>query len=532
MRRFTRRSALALLLAASVTGSLAITPIAANAASDFDSFLNVTPNLYVYTDGSAKTETMDISTTWWEDYKETYALRVAQNIGFPTNFVTEFEDIMESEGSWGVFTQESSNGIRITILGTHDPDAYCGFEGDAIDGIYRCVTHAGYGYVRSEYFTHNSFGSNGCMGSFDYRCSTNGMNIYQAPVVIADGGPDGYYATVIPNTSLPSTKFFFMNFDLVYPSGYEGVMLPTAYVPPPPKYVAMGDSYSSGEGSFNYDYDTISSACHRSQDSYAFYLTQGHHAVLGDPNLVACSGASTADLFNSNIVNTNESAQLGSVNTDTQYVTITIGGNDLGFAGIMGACADHALNTGYGCSTRTDLNLQVNIGLDALAGAATTTVYAPGSGTSKEVYSIVSVLNAIKSNAAVGAKIYIAGYPHLFGDSTTTFEYDDDAPGDYKCYVGAGSPYNIYFSYEDTQWLNDKTDAINAVIENAVTYIDDANITYVAPFNNHGHCDNSVSYLNEVSLVGSSPESESMHPTELGMQSGYGNIFNSSMFPS
>ncbi|HEU5121945.1 MAG TPA: hypothetical protein VFT59_03795 [Candidatus Saccharimonadales bacterium] len=60
-----RYSVCSLLLALSLFVS--ILPGNANAASDYDDLLHVSPTLYVYTDGSAKTQKMDISATWWDD---------------------------------------------------------------------------------------------------------------------------------------------------------------------------------------------------------------------------------------------------------------------------------------------------------------------------------------------------------------------------------------------------------------------------------------------------------------------------------
>lgn len=205
-------------------------PVAIHA---YDELLQVAPALEVYTDGAAKTQTMDISTTWWSDFKQTYAKRVAQNIGWPTNFVTEFEDIMESGGSWGVYMVEGQYGRDITIVGTHDPNAQCGFKGPASSGTYRCTSGAGYGFVFASYFTHNSFGGNGCTGSYGDRCSDNGMNIYTSPTVV-QSGTTPYTFLSIPNASLADHKFFFLNFDLSYPYGYDGESIPSIYTPPAP----------------------------------------------------------------------------------------------------------------------------------------------------------------------------------------------------------------------------------------------------------------------------------------------------------
>src|SRR4051812_26515325 len=90
------------------------------------------------------------------------------------------------------------------------------------------------------------------------------------------------------------------------------------------KYVALGDSYSSGTGTRTY-YD---SGCQRSVTSYPYLLHNAHptwtfvHA--------ACSGAKTGDVINT---------QAASVTADTNWVSYTIGGNDAGFSSVITECA-------------------------------------------------------------------------------------------------------------------------------------------------------------------------------------------------
>ncbi|MDQ3154030.1 MAG: hypothetical protein M3R63_20705 [Actinomycetota bacterium] len=299
MRR-VKYSLYALLFAISLIASLAVSLGTASATSDYDDLLRVSPTLYVYTDGAAKTQTMDISATWWAEFKQSYDKRVAQNIGWPTNFTTEFDDIMAFGGSWGVFMRETPDGNLVSIVGTRDPNAYCGFVGSASSGSYQCASNSGYGFVRADYFTHSSYGGNGgnggngCIGSYGNRCSDTGMNIYDSPIVFL--GAAGYTFVSMPNSTLSSYHFFFMNFDLNYPSGYEGELIPAE--PPPAKYVAMGDSFSSGEGNapFEAGTDTSSNTCHRSPLAYPRLLQNDLN--LGSTAFVACSGAVSDYIIN------------------------------------------------------------------------------------------------------------------------------------------------------------------------------------------------------------------------------------------
>ncbi|GAB2692907.1 SGNH/GDSL hydrolase family protein [Thalassiella azotivora] len=90
----------------------------------------------------------------------------------------------------------------------------------------------------------------------------------------------------------------------------------------PVDYVALGDSYSSGTGAPPYQ----SGSCYRSSRSYA-QLWADTHAVSSFA-FVACGGATTDDL----------GPQLDALRPETDLVTITIGGNDVGFFDVVLTC--------------------------------------------------------------------------------------------------------------------------------------------------------------------------------------------------
>ncbi|MFY9806123.1 MAG: SGNH/GDSL hydrolase family protein [Pseudonocardiaceae bacterium] len=102
----------------------------------------------------------------------------------------------------------------------------------------------------------------------------------------------------------------------------------TAVAAPPPgagDYVALGDSYSSGVGTGVYD--PASGACARSPLSYPpLWAAEHRPASFG---FAACSGATTADV---------RASQLPALQTTTDLVTITVGGNDAGFSAVLQTC--------------------------------------------------------------------------------------------------------------------------------------------------------------------------------------------------
>ncbi|MGC9668304.1 SGNH/GDSL hydrolase family protein [Planosporangium sp. 12N6] len=92
------------------------------------------------------------------------------------------------------------------------------------------------------------------------------------------------------------------------------------------RYVALGDSYSSGVGSG--PYTSESGSCQRSTNAYpALWAAAKAPASYAS---VACSGATTTSVVNS---------QLSALSSTTTLVSITVGGNDAGFANIMTTCA-------------------------------------------------------------------------------------------------------------------------------------------------------------------------------------------------
>ena len=139
-------------------------------------------------------------------------------------------------------------------------------------------------------------------------------------------------------------------------------------------YVALGDSYSSGVGTNSY---TLSSSCLRGVYAYPYLVSQQRPNT--SLNFVACSGATTTSLM---------SSQIQAVNASTNAVSVTIGGNDIGFSSLilqctLGSCSS-ALN-----NTRAGLN----------------TSLAP---------KLNTVYSAIKAQASPTAKVVVLGYPRLF----------------------------------------------------------------------------------------------------------------------
>lgn len=157
------------------------------------------------------------------------------------------------------------------------------------------------------------------------------------------------------------------------------------------EYVALGDSFSSGEGGSEYDPDTdenyaseaedyyenldedgnpqpelychqygcielpvtqteapYTNMCHRSEGAYSQQINDTFD-FAGGYTFAACSGAVTEDFTEPNSGNDDEPAQLDNLDEDTSLVTFTIGGNDAKFANTLEQCIKDGMNPFHSC---------------------------------------------------------------------------------------------------------------------------------------------------------------------------------------
>jgi lysophospholipase L1-like esterase len=95
-------------------------------------------------------------------------------------------------------------------------------------------------------------------------------------------------------------------------------------------YVALGDSYATGYGTT----PITDTACGRAQKNVPYVA--GLWLGVGSYRNVACSGATTADILQAR---NGRAAQLDALTSGTNLITVSIGGNDLGFTNIVTTCA-------------------------------------------------------------------------------------------------------------------------------------------------------------------------------------------------
>ncbi|MGW3152554.1 SGNH/GDSL hydrolase family protein [Streptomyces sp. NPDC001177] len=155
------------------------------------------------------------------------------------------------------------------------------------------------------------------------------------------------------------------------------------------RYVALGDSYASGAG-----LGTVKDAeCQRSDSGYPSTVSGVYKpASFTD---VTCSGATTRSMWN---YQGSKPPQVKALTADTTHVTVSIGGNDIGFAEIIRNCAIRSFSDPAGDPCK---DFYTKGGTDQLAQRVIN--LSPR---------IASVLTDIKRRSPK-AKVAVIGYPSL-----------------------------------------------------------------------------------------------------------------------
>ncbi|MFI5564200.1 SGNH/GDSL hydrolase family protein [Amycolatopsis japonica] len=107
------------------------------------------------------------------------------------------------------------------------------------------------------------------------------------------------------------------------------LVTPPAQADAPARYVAMGSSFAAGPG-IPPQRPGTPAACGRSTKNYASLVAGQRGLALTD---VTCSGATTANILTAG--QAGQPPQIEAVTRDTRLVTITIGGNDVGYVGSL-----------------------------------------------------------------------------------------------------------------------------------------------------------------------------------------------------
>jgi lysophospholipase L1-like esterase len=223
-------------------------------------------------------------------------------------------------------------------------------------------------------------------------------------------------------------------------------------------YVALGDSYSSGTGAGSYD--SASGNCRRSANAYPRLW-----AAARSPDsfkFVACSGATTATVA---------SGQLSALTSSTTLVSISVGGNDAGFAKVMETCV---LRSTASCES----------------AVATAESYMRNTLPGR----LDSLYSSIRSGAP-SARVVVLGYPHLY------------IPNSSGC---------IGLNQTKRAVLNRASDTLNTAVRGAVSRAGFTFSDVRDEFAGHELCSGD-DWLHSLTY----PIGDSYHPTARGQANGY-----------
>ncbi|GAA3793134.1 SGNH/GDSL hydrolase family protein [Streptomyces phyllanthi] len=227
-------------------------------------------------------------------------------------------------------------------------------------------------------------------------------------------------------------------------------------------YVALGDSYSSGVGAGGYI--GSSGDCKRSTKAYPYLW-----AAANSPSsfsFTACSGARTSDVT---------ASQLAPLNSTTGLVSITVGGNDAGFADVMTTCVTSSDST---CVSRINT---AKAYVDSTLPGRLDSVYA-----------------AIRAKAPA-ARVVVLGYPRFYALGRTC----------------------LGLSETKRAAINNAADYLNTAIAKRAADHGFAFGDVRPTFTGHELCSGSA-WLHSVNWLNIS---ESYHPTASGQSGGYLPVF-------
>ncbi len=285
-------------------------------------------------------------------------------------------------------------------------------------------------------------------------------------------------------------------------------------------YVALGDSFSSGEGNPGKPpkewldragkATAVDNGCHRSPIAYpvkieSWLKSSATQAALGLPamslDFLSCSGARTEDLWNSGAHGApyyltggenREWQQMQDTRdlANARIVTVMVGGDDLNFGDILYNC----ISLSHSCNASSDdgwiADLQQNIAtLKPLL---------------VKTYEKVA---ALAKNAAV----YVVGYPDMFPPAT-----DQQRLG--ECASATITPVGL-IGAQEAKYLTERQSELTSVVKAAAAA---ANVYYIDPnapgnfsFGGHDVCEPTGSWFNKPNVLDTE---YSFHPNAAGQK--------------
>lgn len=278
------------------------------------------------------------------------------------------------------------------------------------------------------------------------------------------------------------------------------------------QYLALGDSYASGEGAFGYRAGTDTDTNHCHQSLYGYPNLLGYNLRYETYHSVACSGAVTNDIVNqddnykgqtklnitrkqllesgqySSILNTYSPGYVDQLDFIQQNhpktITVMIGGNDIGFSSILTRCLE--LDTCYEWyEDRVELVNEINNLL---------------------LPRLVNTYQKVKNQSDASTQIYAIGYPQII-------KLDGDCGN------------NVRLNAQETEFSEGLIDYLDSVIETAAKRVGVHYIDTQDALNGFRLCEtepNTITAVNGITAGNDRPNfigiigAESYHPTKFG----------------
>ena len=251
-------------------------------------------------------------------------------------------------------------------------------------------------------------------------------------------------------------------------------------------YVALGDSYASGEG--------LAPSL-----AYPVLLRERGIDRFSPLTSAARSGAVTGDVL---------ATQVSYLRAETRTVTLTVGGNDAGFATVVAACLhspDRRLQAVL------DQGAQWRAGAKAAAERRIAFLGGPAAAPQDRTVPLVRVLSEV-ARRAPDAEILVTGYPRLLGTRPS--------PQGHR----ASDVLPLFVAEADAAWMTAQSEALDAAVAAGVeraraTGVQARYVDVTAAFAGHALSDEHAPWVNGVvlaSLGSLVPDSSSFHLTAEG----------------
>ncbi|HEU4739630.1 MAG TPA: SGNH/GDSL hydrolase family protein [Solirubrobacterales bacterium] len=243
-------------------------------------------------------------------------------------------------------------------------------------------------------------------------------------------------------------------------------------------YTALGDSYAAGPLIPN---PLLPLGCLKSSNNYAHLAAPGIGLTLRD---ATCSGAETEDMTNPQNVDPDgpNPPQFNSLDASTTVVSLTIGGNDIGFSEVAQSCI--TINPfSHPCLDKYNSG-----GVDQLKARIEAT--AP---------KVAAVLQGIKTRSP-SAKIYVTNYPAIFPES------------------GFGCWPQMPIGFQDVPYLRATQQRLNNMIATQAAANGATLVNWYSASIGHDACKGTSTRWVEPLVPGTS--AAPIHPNKAGMQGG------------